>query len=419
MRFGIFWIIGIFGIVMISCVFAQDVVINEVFYNPLGPDTGKEFVELYNPADYMVQLKGYALESGNGANPNDWTLEWTGTTESIPAKGYFLIGELNVTPKPDFVTSLDLQNSPDGDRLLKNGTIIDTVGYGNLVYPEYYESSPASNVKEGFSLQRVNGIDTNDNSLDFIEGLPTPQNRNQDGLTIQIIVKEQSLVIDSVKMDDEDSTLPGIQILPNPGDAKTFDVTVQMQEVPNLELKAKLNKKVFRFERISANTFRSTLNLSFKDPAKSYLINITSVAGQARGGEVITFEYLPLTAVFIDTHMINFTTQPNSIYQQLGDLDVATASKPTLRNIGNVNIDMGFKGSDLSSTDGIIQPENIEFALGSSFANSIKLSRDFQYAKVSLQPDQKKELSYKVYIPQNVSAGIYSANILVSAVSSE
>ncbi|MDP2930684.1 MAG: lamin tail domain-containing protein, partial [bacterium] len=38
------------------------VVINEVFYNPEGTDTGKEYVVLYNNGDSMVDLTGWELD---------------------------------------------------------------------------------------------------------------------------------------------------------------------------------------------------------------------------------------------------------------------------------------------------------------------------------------------------------------------
>ncbi len=97
---------------------AGHVVISEVLYDASGVDAGKEWIELYNPTNSDINLDGYAIESGNGANPDDWTSEWVGTaSDIIPAHGFFLIGESDVVPKPDYITTLDLQNGPDGVRL--------------------------------------------------------------------------------------------------------------------------------------------------------------------------------------------------------------------------------------------------------------------------------------------------------------
>jgi len=41
-----------------------DLVLNEVLYDPAGPDEGLEFVELWNPDTVAVSLAGILLEAG-------------------------------------------------------------------------------------------------------------------------------------------------------------------------------------------------------------------------------------------------------------------------------------------------------------------------------------------------------------------
>jgi len=43
------------------------VVINEVELNPRGTDDGREWVELYNPSNYPVDLDGWSIETSHGA----------------------------------------------------------------------------------------------------------------------------------------------------------------------------------------------------------------------------------------------------------------------------------------------------------------------------------------------------------------
>jgi hypothetical protein len=42
------------------------VVINEVEFNPPGPDSGNEWVEIYNPTDEAVDISGWSLETVHG-----------------------------------------------------------------------------------------------------------------------------------------------------------------------------------------------------------------------------------------------------------------------------------------------------------------------------------------------------------------
>ncbi len=157
------------------------VVVNEVLYDPDGPDTGLEFVEIANCGDEVVLLGGWTLETGNGANHDDWTLEWIGgDLDHLDPGEIFLIGEADVTPQPDYVTSLDLQNGPDAVRLTDGAVVVDLVGWGEPLFPEYYEGAPASDAPSGRSLARTPDCwDHDQNAGDFSEcDAPTPGVKN-------------------------------------------------------------------------------------------------------------------------------------------------------------------------------------------------------------------------------------------------
>ena len=159
---------------------AAQVVINEVLYDPEGPDTGLEFVELRNCGRLGVSLTGWVLETGNGANTGDWTVEWIGgDLDYIEPGEMFVIGEVNVLPPPDYATSLDLQNGPDGVRLTDGAEPVDVVGWGEPLFQEYYEGRPAPDVASGLSLARSpDCFDHGDNALDLVAGPPTPGTAN-------------------------------------------------------------------------------------------------------------------------------------------------------------------------------------------------------------------------------------------------
>lgn len=148
---------------------SPNVVINEVFYDPQGSDTGQEFVELYNPSDQPVCLSGWAFETGNGSYEQRWKLEWEGTeADTIPPGEFFVIGEEYLGPEADLVTDLDLQNGPDGCRLTSFDGSMDVLGWGDLVFTEYYEGQPCNEVASGSSIGRdPDGRDTDRNLEDF------------------------------------------------------------------------------------------------------------------------------------------------------------------------------------------------------------------------------------------------------------
>lgn len=154
---------------------SAQVVVNEVLYDPDGPDTGLEFVEIRNCGRDDVLLTGWVLESGNGAGPGDWTVEWIGDDFDVLGPGEcMVVGEADVVPPPDYVTSLDLQNGPDGVRLTDGTAVVDVVGWGEPLFPEYCEGDPAVDVPSGSSLARSpDCFDHDDNSFDLV-ACPTP-----------------------------------------------------------------------------------------------------------------------------------------------------------------------------------------------------------------------------------------------------
>lgn len=158
-----------------------EVVINEVLYDPEGSDTGLEFVEIMNCGHVDVLLTGWVLETGNGAHTDDWTVEWIGGDFDYLGVGeILLVGEAAVSPSPDYVTPLDLQNGPDGVRLREGDRIVDTVGWGEPLFAEYYEGRPAVDAPSGSSLARSpDCFDHDDNAGDLIAcASPTPGARN-------------------------------------------------------------------------------------------------------------------------------------------------------------------------------------------------------------------------------------------------
>jgi len=73
------------------------VLISEILFDAEGPDTGKEFIELYNPADTSKNLTGYKLKYTTGNSTTTQTLAAVRAATSteqpiIPARGFLLFG---------------------------------------------------------------------------------------------------------------------------------------------------------------------------------------------------------------------------------------------------------------------------------------------------------------------------------------
>ena len=158
-----------------ALLYAQDVVINEVLYDPDGADTGYEWVELYNNSDLVINL-------------HDWTIEKAGSSFSvvfsfpnieIEPYGFILIGE-EFVPNIDLTAILAFQNGgseTDGLRLISvDGFYKDTLLYDSPNTNELHDdiSDPGENfaldVGGGNSLARkYDEEDSNNCEMDFFE----------------------------------------------------------------------------------------------------------------------------------------------------------------------------------------------------------------------------------------------------------
>jgi hypothetical protein len=165
----------------LSCAPAGRPIVTEVYYDAPGDDTGHEFVELWNDSDSTRVLAGLRLQAGDGAGPGRWTTRWTGGPgDVVKPHARFVIGGAAVSPRPDVVLTLELQNGPDGLRLQWPDGAVEVVGWGALEFPEYYCGAPAPDVQGGLSLARIpDGAATGSNAGDFRPAEPSPGFANQ------------------------------------------------------------------------------------------------------------------------------------------------------------------------------------------------------------------------------------------------
>ncbi len=166
----------------------ENLVINEFLYDGLTSETdGESFVELAGTAGADISLYQIVWVNGSDGEITDRVTLPTGSI--IPSDGIFLIADLstNSTNRSkisdvNFLDNFDPQNGPDGIQLIdREGNLIDSVVYGEgaaatsaLGLP-LGEGSPTLDVAGGHSLSRRDGVDTENNSSDFIDlSTPTP-----------------------------------------------------------------------------------------------------------------------------------------------------------------------------------------------------------------------------------------------------
>ena len=163
------------------------IVINEIFYDAVGSDTdGVVFVELYgSPNAVLNHFKINFINGSDGAVYDSITLPDNAQTN---AQGFYVVADartgsptMTQVAHADLVDSFDPQNGPDAVQLTDaDNHLLDAVGYGEVIVSQAanhlntYEGSPAPDVVNGHSLERISpGYDTQNNAADFVDR-PTP-----------------------------------------------------------------------------------------------------------------------------------------------------------------------------------------------------------------------------------------------------
>ncbi len=153
--------------------------INEAYFNSPGTDAGC-FVELYFPGG-DIALDGYTLVGINGNGGTEYNaIDLTGYV--IPVDGYFVIAQDGTVVNGDLIDSgVNYQNGPDSIQIKMGTTVVDAIGYGDFTSAVFAgEGTPVpAFFADGASHSRIpDGMDTDNNVVDFMCGILTPGEMN-------------------------------------------------------------------------------------------------------------------------------------------------------------------------------------------------------------------------------------------------
>ena len=123
-----------------------DVVINEILPAPVGSDIEEEWIEIFNPNDFEVNLSGWKIQDTIGK-----TKIYTFTKETkISAKGFLVL------KRP--VSKITLNNEGDGLKLTdSDGKTIDEISYQKAEKGKSYNKTPLESSKEDLTGQTDSG----------------------------------------------------------------------------------------------------------------------------------------------------------------------------------------------------------------------------------------------------------------------
>jgi len=163
------------------------VVINEIDYDQPGTDNA-EFIELFNSGITTISLDNFSVDLINGSNSSTYrNIDLSGF--SINSNSYFVIcsdASTVANCNYSFTTSNGwFQNgAPDAVGLYENSILLDSLSYEGLLSPftEGGSLTITDSNSETLSLARItDGIDSNNNALDFQLSCITPGTANLGG----------------------------------------------------------------------------------------------------------------------------------------------------------------------------------------------------------------------------------------------
>ena len=111
---------------------AASPIIQEVYYDAIGPDASTAFTEIYGEAG--LSLDGWSLRGVNGGTGSVYrTIDLTGAV--IPLGGLLVVAlgsaEPSLAAVRDFIGNVDWQNGPDALHLRHGAELVDALQYGD------------------------------------------------------------------------------------------------------------------------------------------------------------------------------------------------------------------------------------------------------------------------------------------------
>ena len=414
-------------VLLLPMVFAQ-VKISEVYYDPIGTESGGEFVELMNTGSAEVDISGWVLSTPTSAadatipadtilSPNSYYL--------IADAGFMTLKDDPAWPDADYEEAITLKNT-DGGLALKDslGITIDAVGWGDptAIGAGFYEGTPSSLANAGESLQRSQ--DTNNNVQDFFSSTPNLQSSNGQAhsaanasnsfLAFTVIVNVSLPEIQNITILDEDNLTSGFQVFPRPSKNKIIPISVLLSG-PADTVKAVLDDFEFNLSG-SGSLYSGALNLSFfESPGIKNIEIIASKSGQ-EVSKSASFDYESLNAFEIDVAALSCTLSPGKTCDIAGDLDMSSSDKVTLRNIGNTPIDMSVSGSDFKSKVSSFDIGSVKYSFGDSPMKLLTTNPVLNVLDLEPSDSSLMGVSFFVELPQSVKAGTYVSDIIMASI---
>ncbi|MBI2672107.1 hypothetical protein HYX16_04190 [Candidatus Woesearchaeota archaeon] len=229
---------------------------------------------------------------------------------------------------------------------------------------------------------------------------------------------------------DDDGATAGVQVNANPGGTKTVTVTAEVSDANEQSdisiVKAFIIGPSFISESpvtlscnpvdLDTTSCSGQFDLNYTNSAGNYVVSVQATdVGLFYGATNATFTYVSQLAILFDASSINFNNlNPGTIKTVDGDFNLATADKPTVKNVGNTQVDLNVRGTDLTKGAKTIPVGNLRYRFGSSAY--AQLSTTNTANDINLLSGNLIDMDLELTTPSVLSPGNYKGTITLAPV---
>ncbi len=227
--------------------------------------------------------------------------------------------------------------------------------------------------------------------------------------------------------------IPGVQTDPDPGNTKTVTVTAVVSDPNGFEDISTMTitdinpdqahgdpspvTLSYQSDSGSGNTatYAGRFDMQFYDASTEYTVTVVAEdTGGGSGTDSSTFNYTSCNAMSLDANTIAFgSANPGENSTILGDQNMGTTDSPTVRNTGNVGIDVSIIGEDMVSSSNMITKDYLDAHVAALGYSDLGVVRCFD-VNMAAGASSLENVDFRLNVPYGTPVGNYAGSVTMT-----
>ena len=388
-------------------------------------NTSESTTQITAPAGTTVQWRFYANDTSDNWNVTEIQSFVVSSLAPPPSSPYMIYGWVNYSNGSACDNPVNITNT---------NTSTHWLAETHPGYNFYQCILDTANISEGnvLSFNATDGTQFNVTNHTVTQSEINNGGLFNFNLTLPSLITEGPTV-DSITIMPDNSGETGVQINPTPCSNKTVNISTEVSDPngwddidtvvatvtgPYIVADSPVPLTFASNSTLTTATFNGTFNMSFYYLNGTYTVNVTATdKGSTSSSNSTYFDYQTLRAMELDTNTINFSIsgpiEPGATRDVPGDEDMSTLNNATVRNTGNVEIDMEISGTNMTYGSNEITKENIETQIDILGYQNMSDARCFD-VNMLIGELSLENADFKLFVPYGTSQGGYSGTITLT-----